>query len=84
MPIHSSVFDMTDNKDTKGVLQLLNKEFTDNRVLVEDVFGWIKARAHVLDSRFKRAREKQGEAFYAACRLHNYLRIHRMSHAMKK
>jgi hypothetical protein len=84
VPIHKTSLDLPMNEESKEVLMELNQEFTDNRVLVEDVFGWIKGRAHVLDSRFGRARERQGEAFYSACRLHNFLRIHRMSHAMKQ
>jgi hypothetical protein len=84
VPIHSTMMDKTEDESTRETMREINREFTDNRVLVEDVFAWIKGRAHVIDSRYKRRRERQGEVFYAACRLHNFVRIHRTAYAMKK
>jgi DDE superfamily endonuclease len=84
VPIHSTIMDATHNEKTKEEMKAINSEFTENRLLVEDVFSWIKGRAHVLDSRWKRQRESQAVVFYAACRLHNFVRIHRISYAMKK
>lgn len=83
VPIHSTVMEKTEDEGTREVMREINREFTDNRVLVEDVFSWVKARAHVLDVRYRRRRERQGEVFYAACRFHNFVRIHRIAHAMK-
>jgi hypothetical protein len=82
VPIHSTVMAKMQNEETKEEMKEINREFTSNRLLVEDVFSWLKARAHVLDSRFKRKREHQPEAFYAACRLHNFVRVQRIHYAM--
>ena len=79
VPIHGTVIDKTSTEEGKAVLREINQEVSDNRVLVEDVFGWIKGRAHVLDHRYRGRREAQAEVFYASCRLHNFVRLHRIA-----
>jgi hypothetical protein len=83
VPIHSTIIDKATKEETKEVLREINQEVSDDRVLVEDVLGWIKARAHVLDHRYTRARETQAQIFYATCRLHNFVRLHRIAYRKK-
>ena len=50
VPIHNTVINsMTDNH-TKRTMTDYNKEFTANRLIVEDVFGWLKQRACIQHS----------------------------------
>ena len=59
-------------------------EFTANRLIVEDVFGWLKDRACVLSTSRDWARrlEKQDDMFRAAAKLHNFARQLRSSYAL--
>ena len=82
VPLHKKFLDRAKNERTKVVLSALNKEFTANRLIVEDVFGWLKARACILDTAWKRRLDKQEGMFRAACRLHNFTRLVRIDHAL--
>ena len=84
MPIHKTVFTNSTNDNTKAVMADHNKEFTANRLIVEDVFGWLKQRACILDSKCPRQLYRQTQIFNAACGLHNFVRMLRMEHAMKQ
>ena len=81
VPIHSSIIDAAQEGKTREVMKEITREVSDNRALVADVFGWLKGRAHVLDSRYRRKRERQAEVFFAACRFHNFVRMHRIGFA---
>jgi len=59
-----------------------NVEVSNDRVLVEDVFGWLKARARILALRYGRDVQKHAAAFYAACRWYNALRLLRIEFAI--
>ena len=84
VPIHGAVIERRDDENERQLMKEINDEFTGNRLIVEDVFGWIKARAHVLDVVYGRQKERQGEVFKAACRLHNFVRIHRIDYALSR
>jgi hypothetical protein len=49
VPIHSTTIERMREEKTREGMRKLNEEFTSNRIIVEDVFGWLKARAHVLN-----------------------------------
>jgi len=83
VPIHQTVIQKEANEERKERMQEANEEIKDNRMLVEDVFGWLKARAKRLGHRYGRARERQAEEFTAACRVHNFVRRGRISHALR-
>jgi hypothetical protein len=83
VPIHSAVMEKMQEEKVKDVMEELNDEFTSNRIIVEDVFGWLKGRAHVLNEVYGRHRDRQAEVFYAACRLHNFVRITRIEYGLK-
>ena len=53
------------------------------RVLVEDVFRWLKAKAMVLERAFPQGRDKQGDVFRATCRYYNYIRMMRIEQAQE-
>jgi hypothetical protein len=55
-----------------------NDELTEGRILVEDVFGWLKARAKVLGTKWERSVKKQGPMFNAVCAVHNFVRWRRV------
>ena len=58
-----------------------NAEFTANRLIVEDVFGWLKQRACVLNTAWERHLDKQGAIFTAAC---NFTRMLRLDYALQQ
>ena len=84
VPIHGDVIQRRDDEHERQLMKEINDEFTGNRLIVEDVFGWIKARAHVLDTVYGRQKERQGDVFKAACRLHNFVRINRIDYALSR
>ena len=83
VPIHSTVINNQTDEDSKAGMTAYNKEFTANRLIVEDVFGWLKARACVLNTAWPRQLDRQATIFNAACRLHNFARMLRMEYAMQ-
>ena len=80
-PIHQTVIDSVEEAD-REVLRRVNRRFTSCRIIVEDVFEWLKARAHILNEVYHHSLAKQGPLFLAACRLHNFVRINRIDHAI--
>ena len=79
VPIQKNTYDKMTNEDTKRVMMDFNKEFTANRLIVEDAFGWLKARACVLDKAWPRHLDKQARIiFNAACKLHHFIRMIRI------
>ena len=40
-----SVIERREDEEERQLLKEINDEFTGNRLIVEDVFGWIKDRA---------------------------------------
>ena len=65
-------------------MEAYNKEFTANRLIVEDVFGWLKGRAHALNTAWTRDLDRQTAVFKASCRLHNFKRILRIDQALQQ
>ena len=61
-----------------------SREFNANRLIVEDVFAWLKQRACVLNSAWPRHLERQAHLFKAACRLHNFIRMLRIDYALQQ
>ena len=84
VPIHKTVIDKQTDADGRAGMEAYNAEFTANRLIVEDVFGWLKGRAHVLHTEWARQVEKQADIFNAACRVHNFRRILRIDHALQQ
>ena len=84
VPIHKNTYDRMTNADTIRVMMDYNKEFTANRLIVEDVFGWLKARACVLDKAWPRHLDKQANIFNAACKLHNFVRMMRIDYGLQQ
>ena len=83
VPIHKTVIDKQTDEAGKQDMAAYNKEFTSNRLIVEDVFGWLKQRACVLNTAWPRQVERQAGIFKAACSLHNFVRMIRIEHAMQ-
>lgn len=81
-PIH--VDSIKDEPDEVKRLQMVefNGELSASRVLVEDVFSWIKSRARVLATRFSRKKETQAAIMFAACRYYNFVRMNRIRYAL--
>ena len=84
VPIHQDTYDRMTDTETRRIMLNHNKEFTANRLIVEDVFGWLKARACVLDRAWPRHLEKQADIFNAACKLHNFVRMIRLDYGMQQ
>ena len=81
--VHMNTYNRAKDDNTKRVMMEYNKEFTANRLIVEDVFGWLKARAHVLNEVWTRDLDRQAEIFKAACKLHNFTRMIRIDYAVQ-
>jgi len=84
VPIHQDTLNNKQSEEARRGMQNYNEEFTANRLIVEDVFGWLKERACVLNKAWKRHRDRQGPTFYAACKLHNFLRMIRIDYALQQ
>lgn len=83
VPINQTVIDKQTDPEGKRGMEAYNKEFTSNRLIVEDVFGWLKQRACILNTAWPRERQRQSNIFSAACRLHNFIRMLRIDYAMQ-
>ena len=83
VPIHSTVINQLTNDATKRTMTAYNSEITANRLIVEDVFGWLKQRACILNTAWPNDLDRQTNVFKAACRLHNFVRMFRMEYAMQ-
>ena len=83
VPIHQTVIDKQTDSDGREGMMAYNKEFTSNRLIVEDVFGWIKDSVCVLNTAWPQSLERQALVFKAACRVHNFKRLLRMEYAMR-
>lgn len=81
-PIHTD--DIINETDVNRKQQMIefNEELTSNRILVEDVFSWLKSRAKVLATKFSRKKETQAVIMFAACRYYNFVRMNRIQHAL--
>ena len=83
VPIHNTVINSMMDDDTKQTMTAYNKEFTANRLIVEDVFGWLKQRACILNTAWPQHLDRQAHIFRAACKLHNFVRVLRIDYAMR-
>ena len=54
VPIQKNTFGRMTDEDTKRTMLDYNHEFTANRLIVEDVFGWLKERVCVLNRAWPR------------------------------
>ena len=84
VPIHMDTYNRATDESTRRVMMEFNNEFTANRLIVEDVFGWLKSRACVLDKAYARDLDKQADIFNAACKLHNFARMIRIDYALQQ
>jgi len=82
VPIHQTVIQREEDPERREKMEEVNEEVKDNRMLVEDVFAWLKARGKRLGFRFGRAPERQAEEFTATCRVHNFIRRNRITAAL--
>jgi hypothetical protein len=75
------VKDMTLARDEKEkeFFEWFNEDLTEGRILVEDVFGWLKGRAKVLGTKWERSVKRQGPMFNAICAMHNFVRWRRVT-----
>jgi hypothetical protein len=77
-PVDAMTIGRLESKEEQQRLLSFNDEITEARVLVEDVFSWLKARARILGTRFPRKREMQSDVFVATCCLYNFVRLKRI------
>ena len=84
VPIHSDTYSQPMDEGARRGMMSYNAEFTANRLIVEDVFGWLKQRACVLNTAWERHLDKQGAIFTAACKLHNFTRMLRLDYALQQ
>lgn len=83
VPVHADVISHAESEGEKEDLLLFNEVLSEGRVLVEDVFSWLKARARVLQRVFPRSRRLQRDVFIATCYVYNYIRMLRMEYAQE-
>jgi len=69
------------SEDMQLGLAGFNDELTEARVLVEDVFSWLKARARILEGRFPQNKKRQRSVFVATCCVYNFIRMKRIAYA---
>ena len=84
VPIHQDTYSQPMDEQAREGMMDYNQEFTANRLIVEDVFGWLKERACVLNRAWARHRDRQGPIFNAACKLHNFSRMIRIDYALQR
>lgn len=84
VPIPKPTYNLPVSEQARQGMLDYNEEFTANRLIVEDVFGWLKARACVLNSEWARHLDKQAGIFNAACKLHNFTRMMRIDYALQR
>lgn len=84
VPLHKSIIDETKTTAERNEMLDHNIELSENRILVEDSFSWLKHTARVLEQRFTRERHTQGQIFHAACCWYNALRLLRIDYARSK
>jgi len=82
-PVHSDTIDKETDYQKQQRMIDFNEEFTSNRLIVEDVFGWLKSRAKVLATKFSRKKETQAALMFAACRFYNFVRRNRQRYALQ-
>jgi DDE superfamily endonuclease len=81
VPVHIDVMRAAKSREEVEMYTDFNDEMSEARVLVEDVFSWLKHRARILEVRFPRQRKKQSDVFVATCCVYNYIRMRRMEYA---
>ena len=81
VPFHSDTITHAESEEEKANMLTFNDELSEGRVLVEDVFGWLKMTARVLEGRWRRSKRKQPEVFKAVCCVYNYVRMMRIEYA---
>ena len=81
VPFHSDTITHAASEDEKADMISFNDELSEGRVLVEDVFGWLKATCRILESRWRGSKRKQPEVFKATCCMYNYVRMLRIEYA---
>ena len=81
VPLHSDTITHAASEEEKVEMLRFNDELSESRVLVEDVFGWLKAAARILEGRYRRKKESQAPVFRALCCVYNYTRMMRIEYA---
>jgi hypothetical protein len=81
VPFHADTITHAADEEEKLDMLSFNDELSEGRVLVEDVFGWLKSTARILESRFRRNRKRQPAIFRATCCVYNYVRMMRIEYA---
>jgi hypothetical protein len=81
VPVHADTIKRAGSKEEAQMYVDFNDELSEGRVLVEDVFGWLKHRARILSKKFPRKREIQGQLFLATCCIYNFVRMRRIEFA---
>ena len=81
VPLHVDVITHARSEEEKLDMLSFNDELSEGRVLVEDVFGWLKATARILEGRFRGCRGKRPAVFRATCCVYNYIRMMRIEYA---
>jgi len=84
VPIHKDTYSQPMDEQARRGMMSYNEEFTANRLIVEDVFGWLKQRACILNTAWARRLDKQAAIFKAACKLHNFTRMMRLDFALRQ
>ena len=81
VPLHADMITHAGSEEEKLDMLSFNEELSEGRVLVEDVFGWVKATARILEGRFRRSKKEQPAVFRATCCIYNYIRMLRIEYA---
>jgi hypothetical protein len=81
VPFHVDTITHGKDEEDKQDMLSFNEDLSDGRVLVEDVFGWLKGAARVLEGRYRRGRASQAPVFRAMCCVYNFTRMMRMEYA---
>jgi hypothetical protein len=80
-PVPLDMIAREEDAEVRMRLVQFNDELSEGRRLVEDVFSWLKGRARIFGMRFPRNYTKQGNLFYACCRVYNCIRGRRIQFA---
>ena len=81
VPLHSDTITHAADEEEKQDMLSFNEELSDGRVLVEDVFGWLKGAARILEGRYRRGKASQAPVFKAMCCVYNFTRMMRIEYA---
>jgi len=81
VPMHADIIIKAESEQKRDDYLLFNEVLSEARVVVEDVFSWLKARARILERVFPGRKGSQYGVFEATCLVYNFTRLLRIQYS---